>query len=79
MILMLEKALNFIDKNKTTPFFLYFSPTLPHADLDIMDEEMKKYEGEFCETPFVEEAIKSSETLVRLMRQWLLIWIIVWG
>lgn len=50
--LMLEKALNFIDKNKTTPFFLYFSPTLPHADLDIMDEEMKKYEGEFCETPF---------------------------
>ena len=50
--LMLEKALNFIDENAQKPFFLYFSPTIPHADLDIMGEAMTEYEGEFCETPF---------------------------
>lgn len=50
--LMLEKALDFIGENAQRPFFLYFSPTIPHADLDIMKEAMAEYGGEFCETPF---------------------------
>lgn len=78
--LMLEKALNFIDENAQKPFFLYFSPTIPHADLDIMGEVMTEYEGEFCETP-LEEAktvINRSKLRVRHMRRWLLIWIKVW-
>ncbi len=50
--LMLNKALDFIDKNDKKPFFLYFSPTIPHADLNIMKSAMTEYEGQFCETPF---------------------------
>lgn len=50
--LMMEKALKFINENNQAPFFLYFTPTIPHADLDIKEEEMKQYEGKFCETPF---------------------------
>ena len=62
--LMLEKALNFIDENAQKPFFLYFSPTIPHADLDIMGEAMTEYEGEFCETPFggSRDGYKSQQT-----------------
>ena len=62
--LMLEKALNFIDENAQKPFFLYFSPTIPHADLDIMGEVMTEYEGEFCETPFggSKDGYKSQQT-----------------
>lgn len=78
--LMLEKALNFIDENAQKPFFLYFSPTIPHADLDIMGEAMTEYEGEFCETPLeeAETVINRSKLRVRRMRRWLLIWIKVW-
>ena len=78
--LMLEKALNFIDENAQKPFFLYFSPTIPHADLDIMGEAMTEYEGEFCETPFggSRDGYKSQQIRVRRMRRWLLIWIKVW-
>lgn len=50
--LILEKALSFIDRHADSPFFLYFSPTLPHADLDIVQEALAEYEGDFCETPF---------------------------
>ena len=56
--LMVEKALNFIRENEKNPFFLYFSPTIPHADLDIRKEEMQQYEGKFCETPFVGRGYK---------------------
>lgn len=50
--LIVEKALAFIDQHADEPFFLYFSPTLPHADLDAVREAMDEYEGDFCETPF---------------------------
>lgn len=60
--LMLEKVLSFINRNKKEPFFLYFSPTIPHADLDIMDKQMEEYEGEFCETPFGGRGYKKQQT-----------------
>ena len=50
--LMLEKALAFIDNNADKSMFLYFAPTLPHADLDAVDEAKEEYDGHFCETPF---------------------------
>ncbi len=50
--LIIEKALAFIDQHADEPFFLYFTPTIPHADLDIPQEAMKEYEGNFCETPY---------------------------
>ncbi len=50
--LLLEKTLSFIEKNKEQPFFIYLTPTLPHADLLIPDEEKKPFSGRFAEKPF---------------------------
>ncbi len=41
--LMLKEAMNFIDDNKSNPFFLYFSSPLPHLPLQAPDEYVKKY------------------------------------
>lgn len=50
--LILEKTLGFIEKNKDKPFFIYLTPTLPHADLLAPEEEVKPYADSFFETPF---------------------------
>ncbi len=50
--LIVEKTLDFIDKNAEHPFFLYFSPTIPHAELAVPEENMQQYEGQFQEKPF---------------------------
>lgn len=50
---MEKKALEFIDKNQKKPFFLYFVPTIPHADLKVPDDNVGIYEGLFSEKPFV--------------------------
>lgn len=47
-----EKALDFIAKNKTNPFFLYIPYTLPHLSLQIPDEYVNKYIGQFQEKPY---------------------------
>lgn len=49
---MLEKALWFIDENKEKPFFLYFPSPIPHASLQVPDEYVKKYIGQFDEQPY---------------------------
>ena len=38
-----DEALNFIDKNKNNPFFLYFAPTLPHAPYHQSDDSVLAY------------------------------------
>lgn len=50
--LIRDHALTFIRDHADNPFFLYFSPTIPHADLDVLDEEKATYSGQFCETPW---------------------------
>jgi arylsulfatase A-like enzyme len=47
-----EKALAFIDNNKSKPFFLYLPYTLPHLSLQAPDEWVKKYIGQFNEHPY---------------------------
>ncbi|MDH4057332.1 MAG: arylsulfatase [Cyclobacteriaceae bacterium] len=49
---MTEKALAFIDNNKSNPFFLYMPYTIPHASLQAPDEYVKKYIGLFDEKPY---------------------------
>ena len=49
---MEQKALEFIDKNQKKPFFLYFVPTLPHAELKVPNDNVGIYEGLFPEKPF---------------------------
>lgn len=50
---MEQKALDFIDKNQKKPFFLYFVPTIPHADLKVPDDNVGIYEDLFPEKSFV--------------------------
>lgn len=41
--LFTEKALDFIDKNHETPFFLYLAFTIPHYELTIPEEQKADY------------------------------------
>ena len=50
--LIMEKALDFLDKNADKPFFLYLTPTIPHADLIVPNNELFDYDGKFAEVPF---------------------------
>ncbi len=47
-----DKAIQFIDRNKDKPFFLYMPYTLPHLSLQVPDEYVQKYIGEFDEKPY---------------------------
>lgn len=49
---MTEKALAFIDKNKSSSFFLYLPYTIPHLSLQLPDEYVNKYRGMFDERPY---------------------------
>jgi arylsulfatase A-like enzyme len=49
---MTEKSLAFITKNKNHPFFLYLPYTIPHVSLQVPDEYVKKYIGQFNERPY---------------------------
>ncbi len=51
--LIMSKAFDFIKENSSEPFFLYLSPTLPHAELVVPEGEMMGYDGMFPEIPFV--------------------------
>lgn len=51
--LIMEKALDFISNNSKKPFFLYLTPTIPHADLVVPDNELFDYDGQFQEVPFL--------------------------
>ncbi len=41
--LMIKEALNFIEKNKNRPFFLYYPTTIPHVALQAPDKWVEKY------------------------------------
>ena len=40
-----KEAIDFINDNQNTPFFLFYSTTLPHAELKIPEKEMAKFVG----------------------------------
>ena len=42
-----QRALQFIEKNKDKPFFLYYPSTIPHAELLLPEKYKEKYEGKF--------------------------------
>lgn len=51
--LILEHALGFIRDNASGPFFLYYTPTIPHADLDIPEEALAFYRDKIPEIPYL--------------------------
>jgi arylsulfatase A len=50
--LFTQKALDFIEKNKDTSFFLYLPFTIPHVSLQLPDEYIQQYIGLFNERPY---------------------------
>jgi len=42
-----EKTLQFIEQNKSNPFFLYVASIIPHAELAAPEELMEKYRNKF--------------------------------
>ena len=51
--LIMDKALAYIKQNEGKPFFLYLTPTIPHAELIVPEGNLGEYDGMFEETPFV--------------------------
>lgn len=51
--LIFNKALEYIDKNGDKPFFMYLTPTIPHAELVVPEGELMGFDGKFPETPFI--------------------------
>lgn len=58
--LIMEKGLEYIEKNSDKPFFGYFAVTPPHADLDIPD--LGQYDKKFPETPYINNKNKGYKT-----------------
>ncbi len=42
-----KRALQFIEKNKDKPFFLYYPSTIPHAELLVPEDDLKVFRGKF--------------------------------
>ena len=49
---MTHEAVEWLRAKKSTPFFLYFAPTIPHVALQVPEAAVKDYEGQFAETPY---------------------------
>jgi len=50
---MLAEALDFIQKNRDRPFFLYYATTVPHLALQVPEDSLQEYLGDFPETPYL--------------------------
>ena len=50
---MIGWAEKFIDENKSEPFFLYYATTVPHVALQVPEDSLREYEGDFDETPYL--------------------------
>jgi arylsulfatase len=50
--LILEQALRFVRDNRERPFFLYFPTTVPHLALQVPEDSLAEYAGQWPETPY---------------------------
>ncbi|MBT5186725.1 MAG: arylsulfatase [Kordiimonadaceae bacterium] len=50
-----DEVISFIKENKDQPFFVFYALTVPHAALQVPDEELVQYEGKFEEEPYMME------------------------
>lgn len=50
--LITDQALAFIRTNKTAPFFLYFATTVPHLALQVPEDSLREYRGQFPDEPY---------------------------
>lgn len=45
--LIQQKALEFVEENKDSPFFLYYASTLPHAEMLVPEDRLIQYRGRY--------------------------------
>jgi arylsulfatase A-like enzyme len=50
--LIAEKALDFVRTNRERPFFLYWPTTVPHLALQVPEDSLREYDGQFEEEPY---------------------------
>lgn len=50
--LIAEQALDFIRDNAEQPFFLYWPTTVPHVALQVPDDSLAEYKGQFPDQPY---------------------------
>ena len=50
---IMEQALKFVRDNRERPFFLYVPSTIPHVAIQVPDDSLSEYLGQFEETPYV--------------------------
>ncbi|MBI5774095.1 MAG: arylsulfatase [Verrucomicrobia bacterium] len=50
--LIAEQALAFVRANKANPFYLYWPTTVPHLALQVPDDSLKEYLGQWSDPPY---------------------------
>jgi arylsulfatase len=50
---MLDRADAFVRANRSRPFFLHLTPTIPHLALQVPEDSLAEYLGKFPETPYL--------------------------
>ena len=59
-----EKAIQFIEKNKTNPFFMFYPSLIPHAELIAPESYTKKYRNKFLpEKKFIKKSSPNKYTV----------------
>jgi arylsulfatase A-like enzyme len=51
--LILDQALRFVRDNRARPFFLFFPTTVPHLALQVPEDALAEYVGQWPETPYL--------------------------
>lgn len=50
---MLEEALGWLDKNGKQPFFLYYPSPIPHVSLQVPEQDLEAFPGEWDSEPYL--------------------------
>lgn len=61
--LFTDATLDFIDRHRSRPFFVYLAFTVPHAELRAPEDSMTEFRGKFPETPFRNEKADAVATV----------------
>jgi len=54
--LFTKETIDYVEKNKANPFFIYLNYTNPHAELLVPEDSLAEYRGKYPEKPFVNGA-----------------------
>jgi arylsulfatase A len=55
-----EKAIDFIDRHKDGPFFVYLPYTIPHAEYTVPADSLAQYSGRWDDPPYVDRKGKNA-------------------